>query len=677
MVDSSLPKLNFALKASDIATLTKSILEEGVRELDRVASTPPTNCTFSNVIWPLAALETNIEIKLSAATFLQNVSTDGDVRQASVEATKQLEKYEIDKTTREDLFRVVKCVAENAEEMGRLDDESRRLVNKMMTVFKHNGLLLEPELRQQLKAKRTRLAELMVDFSNNMNEDRTELLLTTAELEGCPSDFLEGREIREDGKYVVTMKYPDVFGVLKYAKSETVRRSMDEAFNSRCRQSNRPILEEALRLRFECAKLLGYKNHAEFQLEERLAKSSAAVMDFEEDLKAKLTPFGEKELALMREMKVKETGNADAVIYSFDYHYYARKILERDYAIDNEKLKEYFSLESVIREMLHIYEEVLGLKFKLLSEPSHVWHSDVLMYEVTNAGDGRLMGHLYFDLFPRDGKYTHAACFSLQLGCYLDEHREKRQLPASAMVCNFTQPSPSKPSLLTHDEVVTLFHELGHAMHGMCAVTIYSRFQPSNVETDFVEAPSQMLENWCWNGSILKRLARHYQRPTETLPDELIQQLVRAKTFNAGLLNLRQIFFGLFDMTIHSIEQPDLSQALGGASIDAFYESLRRNVTLIPQPPNISPASSFGHMMGGYDAGYYGYLWSEVFSADMFYSRFAREGLQNAAVGAEYRKKILEPGASRDSMEGLVDFLGRRPTNDAFLRSLGLIVEVS
>ncbi|PJF16637.1 Neurolysin/Thimet oligopeptidase 2 domain-containing protein [Paramicrosporidium saccamoebae] len=626
-----LPKLNFNLKPDEILNLTRLVLEKCVTELDRVGAVPAPQCTFQNVIWPLSQLETTVRTELSAATFLQYVSPVDAVRDASVEATKLIDQYSIDKETREDLFNVTKCVYENKTEMASLDNESRRLVDKMLLEFKHNGLGLPAEKRSELKTKRKRLAELGVEFSKNMNEDKTEMLLTGEELEGCPSDFIEGLEQR-DGKYVLTMKYPDVFGVLKNAKREEVRQRMDIAFNSRCR-INAPLLEEAVQLRFECAKLLGYASHAEFQLEERLAKSHKAVLEFESDLRAKLTPLAKEELNKLKKWKKNETSRDD--FYSWDYH-----VLEKEYAIDNEKLKEYYSLDMVMDEMLKIYEEVLSLKFTHVAD-GPIWHADVRLYEVTDRESGEMVGHIYLDLFPRDGKYTHAACFDVQPGCIMDiQTQSNRQYPAAAMVANFSKPTTGKPSLLKHDEVVTLFHELGHAMHDMCAKTKYSRFHGTSVETDFVEAPSQMLEN------MLKRIARHYLRPTETLTDDFIAQLVRAKNFNAGLLNLRQVFFGLFDMTIHSIQAP-IKEALNNETIDQLYARLRAEIALIPQPDNVTPASSFGHMMGGYDAGYYGYLWSQVFSADMFYSRFKKEGLQSSKVGLDYRYKILGPGGSR------------------------------
>lgn len=677
-----LPKLDFSLRADQILSLTRLVIESSTKELDRIGSLRPEECTFVKAIWPLAKLETEVNTKLSTATFLQYVSPNEEIRQASVEATKILDNHLIEKVMRDDLFRVTRCVAENKEEMSILDNESKRLVEKMMLSFKHNGLFLSPTAREILKEKRKRLAELAVEFSKNMNEDKTQLLFSAEELDGCSEDFLAGLERAPDGRFVITTKYPDVFGVLKRAHREDVRKRMDVAFNGRCRE-NDVLLEEAIRLRLECAQLLGYRNHAEFQLEDRLAKSPTAVWKFEADLQNKLTSMAQRELAKLRDLKKQEKQAKGQVIEekdifgSWDYHYYSRILLERDYALDDEKIKEFYSLESVIKEMLHIYEQVLGLQFIHLTD-TPTWHEDVRLYEVRNANSddndaqAELVGHIYLDLFPRPGKYTHAACFNIQSGAWMDPKKTMRQYPAAAMVANFSKPTPGKPSLLKHDEVVTLFHELGHAMHDMCAYTTYGRFHGTSVETDFVEAPSQMLENWCWDGEMLRRIGKHYLRSNETFSDEQIRQMVRAKNFNAGLLNLRQVFFGLFDMTIHSIEQVDLKEALNGETINQLYGRLRSQITLISQPEGVCPAASFGHMMGGYDAGYYGYLWSQVFSADMFYSRFRREGLLNRTTGLEYRQKVLKPGGSREGMKSLVDFLGREPTSDAFMKSLGL-----
>ena len=412
-----------------------------------------------------------------------------------------------------------------------------------------------------------------------------------------------------------------------------------------------------------------------------MAKSPEKVDLFLKDLRTRLTPYATLEIDKLRALKAQDLGQEDVEFRSWDYQFYTRILLEKEYSLDEELVREYFSLTSVIGEMLKIFEEVLCLKFRQVEDPfasGLVWHEDVTLWEVWNSPsaiktfpeDSDFVGHFYLDLFPRPGKYTHAACWDLQPGYDFIGVDSTRQFPVAGMVANFTKPTGDKPSLLKHDEVVTLFHELGHAMHDMCARVKLSRFHGTSVEGDFVEAPSQMLENWCWNESILSRLSKHYLRPQESLPLPLVSALVRTKNLNAGILNLRQIFFATWDLLIHA--DPTGKYFPVGAA-DNLYEKLRKEISLIPQPENVWPAAAFGHMMGGYDAGYYGYLWSQVFSADMFYSVFEPKLLNEPSTpGLKYRKSILRVGGSRDGMDSLIEFLGREPIPDPFLKSLGL-----
>lgn len=659
MPSAKLAPLNFNLDAASIVPITKAAIEKANIELDAIGRIDGPK--FSDAMARLAQLEADIQISTAATSFLQHVSSDIAIRDASVEAQMLLDAFYIDKGMREDVYAVTKKIQE--AEGNALEGDKKWFLEKVILGFKQNGLGLDQEKRELLKEKRKRLADLCTEFSRNLNEDTTSVSFTAEQLDGCTSDFLESLSKTEDGKFIVTTKYPDVAGVMQYAKNEETRKAVDISFNTRA-SINSPLLEEAIRLRFECAQLLGYATHADFQLEDRLAKTRDAVLKFELDLKEKLTPLGAKELERLRGLKLAETGSES--FRTWDLAYFSRILKEREYSVDQELLKEYFSLETVLKSMLEIYEEVLGLKFNVdASIP--VWHEDVKAVRVTNACGGSEVGLFYLDLFPRDGKYSHAACFPMSPG-YVDIHGN-RNLPVSAIVANFTKPTSDKPSLLKHDEVTTFFHELGHAMHDMCALATFSRFSGTSVETDFVEAPSQMLENWCWDKATLKRLSKHF-KTGEPLSDELIANLVRSKHFNDGLHNLRQVFFGLFDLTIHSITSKNgLSN---GETIDQLYSRLRREISLLQEPEGVCPAASFGHMMGGYDSGYYGYLWSEVFSADMFASRFEAEGLQNPQVGMSYRREILQPGGSRDGIESIKAFLGREPTPDAFLRSIGL-----
>lgn len=678
---SVLPKLNFKLGAEEILLECRKSIKNMREEYNRIGSIKLEECNFEKCMRPWSLAEAKFTTELASYNFPQYVSAVPEIRDASVEATRLIDEFNIEISMREDLFKVARAVSELNE---KLESEETRFLEKVLLEFKHNGLFLEDEsARAALKVKRQRLADLCTDFSKIMNDDATELVFTAEELEGATKDFL-GSLAREGDKFRVNMKYPDLFGVLRNVKNESVRKLMDETNGRKC-EANRAIFIEALKLRQECAQILGYANHAQFRLEDKMAKSPEKVQVFLKELREKLTPFAEKEVAKLRALKAEDLGKnlEDVKLSSWDYQYYTKILLEREYSLDEELVREYFSLSNVIDEMLKIFEEVLGLKFKQVEgafEKKLVWHEDVTLWEVWNSeeslktfsGDSKFVGHFYLDLFPRPGKYTHAACWDLQPGYELGANGGERQYPVAGMVANFTKPTGEKPSLLKHDEVVTLFHELGHAMHDMCANVRLSRFHGTSVEGDFVEAPSQMLENWCWNEKILKRLSRHYLRSEESLPNDLITSLVKTKTLNAGILNLRQIFFATWDLIIHGDSSGKYFNEIG--PVDYEYEKMRQEITLIGQSQGVWPAASFGHMMGGYDSGYYGYLWSQVFSADMFYTVFEKELINGnpELPGLKYRKCILRVGGSRDGMDSLVEFLGREPIPEPFLKSLGL-----
>ncbi|KAF7723369.1 hypothetical protein EC973_002068 [Apophysomyces ossiformis] len=667
------PPLDFSINAEQLEQIIQSVIDEELALNNEIAALKPEEQTYENIVKKLAHSENSLSGKINLANSLSQISPDEAVREASIAAEKKYEEFNIEQSMRHDLYVVIQGYIDRTD-LNSLDHEDARLLKKMEIFFRRNGLHLPEEKRNEYKELRKRLSEVCIEFNKNWSRESSTIKFTKEELDGLDEDFLGGLATEEvDGvkKYVLTMKYPDVRPVLKLCKNENTRKAHMTAFDSRNRE-NIVLLEEALKIRRQCAKILGYQTHADYVLEVKMAKSVEAVRKapkFLDDLATKLHDAGLKEIEVLRQLKKEEKAsrgeNYDGSFNAWDTSYYERILLEKEYAVDQEYIKKFFSLEHTIAKMLEIYETVLGLKFvKVPSEKAVVWHPDVQLIECWDAVEDKgFMGYMYLDLFPRDNKYPHAACFPLHPS-YLTENGDYAT-PVAAMVANFTKPTADKPSLLKHDEVVTLFHELGHVMHHICSRTKYSRFHGTSVEGDFVEAPSQMLENWCYDPKSLKYLTSHYETG-EPISDETIDRIVKAKNVNAAIQNLRQLFFGIFDLEIHTTEDD-------GLDTTKLYNELRHKVSLIKAPEGSCGQASFGHLMGGYDAGYYGYMWSKVFSSDMYYSKFASDTL-SPDTGYLYRKKILEKGSSLDGMDILKSFLGREPTPDAFMREdIGIV----
>ena len=405
------------------------------------------------------------------------------------------------------------------------------------------------------------------------------------------------------------------------------------------------------------------------------------MWDFLHDLNDKMEPIAKKDMDAILALKKEEMESCnqqfDGVINEYDFRYYCTMREEKEFAIDKEGLREYFPLQTVIDGALNIYQTILGLKFLPIKEEESqfkFWHEEVQLYQVVDTKTKDLMGYFFLDLFPRQGKYGHACKITLQTGCriYDDDGNEvTKQLPVNVMLCNFPKPTEDKPSLLGHDDVVTFFHEFGHVMHQICGQPLLSRFAGTAVERDFVEAPSQMLENWCWKSKSLNLMSGHYKDETKKIPEETVSALAKSKNANCGLLTKRQLYFGILDQTMHTVKDKN------GIDTEKLCYELQPKIMGIEAMKDTNFVSSFGHLAGGYDAQYYGYMWSEVYSADMFYSVFCAKGddsLLDVEAGLGYRNKILAPGGSRDALDSLKDFLGREPNNIAFLKDKGLQV---
>lgn len=659
-----------------------------------VAEVSPDKATFESVMKPMALDENEANLSGRILGFYQYVSADADLRNASTEAEKIMDDFSIECNMREDVFQLVDAVFKNQKTAEpNLDAESLRLLDKERKHYIKNGLgLPQGPQRDRFKEIKKRLSQISIQFQKNLNEENGALWFTKEELDGVPADLVDGLEKgtgENEGKVKLTFKYPDLFPALKFAKSSETRKKLFIA-NENKMNENIPLFRETVLLRDEAARMLGYPNHAALRVEDKMAKEVSTVNTFLSDLRSRLEAGGAKERQHLLEKKQKDEAErgikSDGNYYLWDHRYYDRMMIEQEYSIDETKIAEYFPLQNTVRGMLKIFEELFGLVFVELDAAERArisptgnagdvaWHEDVVMFSVwddSSEGDG-FVGYLYLDLHPRQGKYGHAANFSLQPGFVKADGT--RRYSATALVCNFSKPTPNKPSLLKHDEVTTLFHELGHGIHDLAGRTQYSRFHGTSTVRDFVEAPSQMLENWCWTPSQLKALSSHYQT-NEPIPDDLIEKQISTKHVNDALFNLRQLHFGIYDMTIHT---PESHEALEKMDFSKLYNQLRAEICGLKGPEELGEGfnwgngqATFGHLMGGYDAGYYGYLSSEVYSTDMFHSVFKKDPM-NGKEGRRYRHTILERGGSRDEMSILEEFLGRKPSPEAFYRELGL-----
>ena len=611
--------------------------------------------TFENTIQPLEDVSVALQDAYGRGPFLGNVHPDEQVRETARDAEERLQKWQVELSFRPDLFAAVKEFSET-EAAESLTGEAKRLLFFLLRDFRRAGHELSPEDRAEVQRLRERLVELEVAFQRNIAEYEDHLEVTQADLSGLPGDYPERLEPGTDGSLKVTMAYPHVIPFMEQADRRDLRKALSFKFNNRAVDANRPVLAEAVEARERIARLFGLDSWAHFQMEEKMAKHPAAVEAFYAELIPPLSAEGSAEIAAMAEMLAADTGSRDLQIW--DWRYYDTQLRKREFGVDPNKVAEYFKLEDVIAGMFDLTAEVFGLRYQPVTE-ARAWHEEVLLYQILDSDSGEHLAYFYADLFPREGKFSHAAAFPLYPGHLAKDRTYHR--PISAIVANLTKPGIDKPALLQHAEVETLFHEFGHILHMSLTTARFSRFSGANTEWDFVEAPSQIMEEWCWQPDVLQRFASHYETG-KPIPKDLIDDLVRARHLNVALNTLRQVSFGVFDMGLHGPGDH--------SDLDLIHERAESVGLLPPHEGTFFPAS-FGHLLGGYDAGYYGYLWSKVYGLDMF-SRFVDEGVTNPEVGHRYRREILEPGGSLDGDQLLRNFLGREPSNDAFLRHIGI-----
>jgi len=648
--------LDYSISSTTLSLVCRTAKAKAQDRLARLGALPAERADFAAAVRGFWEAMSDLNDETAGPMFLGEVSTDQAVRDAGSACDTDISRWNVEVYSREDLYKALKAAAAKGEKR---EGEDARLLEKTLLAFKRTGLELPAAQRAKVRELKQRIVEVENKFRKVLGEEKATLSFTKEQLAGMPADFV-ARLPRDEALYKVSLDYPDYFPFMDNAKDPEARRLLEARFNMRGGESNTRLLSEVLALRRETAKLLGYPSHAHYVLEDRMAKTPEAALTFLTSLRAKLKAKADPELKDLAALKDAELGSrSDHRVRAWDWRYYHNRLMKERYQVDDQKIKEYFPVDVVTTGMLDVYQRLLGLRYREV-KPAGAWHPEVQLFEVLDASDGRLLAHFYMDLFPRDGKYKHAAAFTLVQGRRLPDGSYQR--PVSAMVANFNKPTAQAPSLMTHSEVETYFHEFGHIMHQVLTTARYQRFSGTSVARDFVEAPSQMLENWTWNGKILQSLSGHHKDRSKKLPDDILARMLAAKNVDSGLKYLRQAFFATYDLTAHMTEAQDPN---------VLYAKLMEEVSLIPMSPGTRPEAGFGHLMGGYDSAYYGYLWSEVFAQDMF-SRFEKEGLLSPVVGLDYRRKILEPGGSIEEGVSLRAFLGREPGDEAFLKSIGL-----
>jgi len=643
------------------SALTPAQIEEGVdkaladAEVVLTELVAPTDSrTFENTLRPLDRIGDILAHSNTDYLFMGYVHPDKDVRTAAKAAEEKSNKWGSEIYFREDINAAVKEFVAT-EEAKNLTGERARFLEFVLRDLRRAGHDLDAATRNSVKEKVQRGIELEVRYQQNVDEWDDWILCSRDDLDGLPDSFIDALEVDdESGKYKVTIAYPHLIPFTENATRRDLREELRFKFNTVAVEENRELLDEAIRLRQEIAEAFGQPTWSHHRLEERMAKSPERVKDFYAELKEPLQKRGAEEIATIGGLLGADTG--DSQVQLWDWAYYDTQQRRTDFGVDSFEVAKYFPLPQVLQGMLDLTSEMFGIRFRVIE--GETWHEDVQFYAIDDAASGEEIARFYLDLFPREGKYGHAAEFPLILSRDLEDGTY--QNPLCAMVANFTKPTKDAPSLLQHGEVETFWHEFGHVLHQNLGRTELARFAGTNTERDFVEAPSQIMQHWIWNTEVLKRFATHYETG-EPIPDELVGQLVAARRLNKGIFQLRQMQYGWWDQELHGGPDRDIDSIYGEGS----------SISLLPPHEGTFALASFGHLMGGYDASYYGYMWSEVFGDDMF-SRFEAEGVTNPDVGMSYRREVLDKGGSVDGDEMLRSFLGRDPNNEAFLRKLGI-----
>lgn len=669
------------INAQQVTPAISELIEQGRAQLAQLLVDLP-NPDWDSLVAPLEAQGDKLDQAWAPVSHLNSVANSDEMRKAYTESVALLTDYSTEFSQNEALYKAYQQLADS-KAFVTLNQAQQQTINNALRDFRLGGVALNTADKKRFGEIQKRLSELSTQFSNNVL-DATQVWykqFDSAEaLAGLPESALAQAAQTATQKdlpgYVITLDFPSYYAVIMYADNRALREEMYTAYVTRASAvgkkadgtsaaefDNTPLIAETLALRHELAQLLGFANYAERSLASKMAESPAQVLQFLTELAQKSKPFAERDYAELCEFAAR---NGCADLQAWDTTYYSEKLRVEKYSVSQEELRPYFPAEKVIVGMFEVVQRLFGIQVKQITE-FDTYHPDARFYEIEK--NGAQVASFYLDLFARDKKKG---------GAWMADCRVRRktatgvQLPVAFLTCNFTPPVGETPSLLTHDEVTTLFHEFGHGLHHMLTqIDVAAVSGINGVAWDAVELPSQFMENWCWEPEAIPLISGHYQTGAP-LPQALLDKMLAAKNFQSGLQMIRQIEFSLFDFRLHAEYNPQAPQ-----SAQDVLNQVRAQFAVIKPPAFNRFENSFSHIFaGGYAAGYYSYKWAEVLSADA-YSRFEEEGIFNAQTGESFLQEILQQGGSCAPMELFKNFRGREPAIDALLRHSGIAGEAA
>jgi oligopeptidase A len=645
-----------------IDAMTKDAIAKANAALDAIGQQELSKVTFKSTIVARDDLAYEATLAAYKAVVIKESNTSQAMRDAAENSVKVFQDFAVAIDYREDAYKAMKAFADTHP---KLSSEDLKLFNETMRDYRRAGLALPPEKRKEVEAQRKELSRLGTDFASNIVNVKAPIVFTKAELDGVPESFLSAPGVKTgDDAYTVMANITWQFvTVEENAKSEATRKKLYLIHDSLAKDTNVPVLNQMLGLRNKIALQLGYKSWDDYQTEIKMAKTGAGAKSYIDKLIVGIQPKFDAEISEMQKMKAADTKDPNAKIDVWDWRYYQNQVNKQKYTVDKEALRVYFPYQKVVDGMFAIYQNIFGLKFEKITAPFK-WVDDLQLYLVTDSSTAEPLGLFYFDMFPREGKFNHFAQFNIIDGKLLPDGKYQR--PTVALLCNFPPPSADKPSLMTHTDVETLFHEFGHALHSIVTRAKYGRFAGSNVPGDFVEAPSQMLQNWVWDKKVLDTFAADYRDPSKKIPTEIIQKMNDAKLADAGVFYRRQFALASLDLALHD-QHPENAPYDCVAISNPILEKI-----FLPIDPSTTMVAYFGHL-NGYDAGYYGYAWADAIAADMAtVFEKARNGYFDKQAGMKLRHEIYEVGDSRDVALSIEKFLGRKQSIQPFLKRIGI-----